>query len=424
VGWLVAASGILGWSAWAQTNLFPEFKAERAREYLEALAEKLPAQAGAGADWDLLQARLQSQLGRQDEAEQSARRGLERDPARADLQSFLADLFIRQDRMTEASNCLRRAIELDRDLPGGNRRLGMVRDRLGDPEGARGAFEQAIARAPDDSTARLLLGRWLLDQGHLREATVHLERACQLDPESANAFYVLSQAQNRLGERAAAAATLKTFQKLKDKEKFTVQAENAAYDDNHAMRRLAASIHTQSAALCFRQGQQALAESHLKQAILVAPWEPQGYEMLAEILLRTNRLREALGPCEALVRLKPKHAGYRAQLGTVLLQLKDASAGVEELGRALELDPNNPTALNNLARFFLGVRKELPTALELASRLAKVQPAAPNFDLLGWALYANGHTNEARAAAAQAAARDPDNAAYRERLRRLAPAPD
>jgi Flp pilus assembly protein TadD len=227
-----------------------------------------------------------------------------------------------------------------------------------------------------------------------------------------------------LGEREAAAATLKTFQQLKGKEKSMAQSENAAYNDNHEMCGLAASIHTQSAALCFRQGQPALAEAHLKQAILVAPWQPQAYEMLAEILLRTTRWWEARSPCEALVRMQPKHAAYRAQLGTVLLQLNDASAGVEELRRALELDPNNPAALNNLARFYLGVRQELPAALELASRLVKVQPAAPSFDLLGWALYVNGKTNQARVAAGQAVARDPNNATYRERLRRLGSASD
>jgi tetratricopeptide (TPR) repeat protein len=421
-GWLAASSILVG-SVGAQTNTFPEFKIERARDYLETLTRLLPNQAGSGADWDLLQARLESQLGRHDQSEQLARRALRQDPARADIQSFLADLLIRQDRMAEAGVCLQHALDLNPNLPGVNRRLGMVKDRLGDHEAARRAFERAIAQAPSDALARLLLGRLLLDQGKAREAQALLERACELEPESANAFYVLFRAQSRLGEHAAAAATLKKFQELKAKEKAATRAENVAYNDQEEMRALAASVHTQAAMLYFRQGQQVLAEAHLRQAIRIAPNEPLSYEMLATILLRSGRLPEARSPCEELVRLRPRQAAYRAQLGAVLLQLNQPAAGVEELKKALDLDPNQAIALNNLARFYLSVRQEAATALDLVTRLAKIQPLAANLDLLGWALYANGKTNEARAAAAQAVARDPNNPVYRERLRRLEAAP-
>lgn len=421
LGCCLAVSPLLGAGAGAQTHPFPEFKIEHARQYLEALSRLLPTQSVAGVDWDLLQAQLQSQLGRPDQAEQLARRKLELDPTRADVQSFLADLFIRQDRMDEAAVCLQRALELDPNLPAGNRRLGMVKDRLGDRGAARQAFEKAIAQAPDDAIARLLLGRLLLDQGQAEEAKAHLERACELDPESANAFYILAQAQHRLGEREAAAATLKKFRELKNQERAIMRAEDDAYDDQRQMRVLTASVHTQAAMLYLRQGQQPLAEAHLRQAMLVAPNEPRSYEMLADILLRGGRFQEALNPCEQLVQLRPQQALYHAQLGAVLLQLKETETGVKELKRALELDSNQPGALNNLARFYLGTRQQLPEALELASRLTKVQPVAAHFDLLGWAAYANGKTNEARAAAAQAVALDPNNPVYRERLRRLAP---
>jgi tetratricopeptide (TPR) repeat protein len=90
-----------------------------------------------------------------------------------------------------------------------------------------------------------------------------------------------------------------------------------------------------------------------------------------------------------------------------------------ELQRALELDPTQPQALYNLARARLTTRSELPQALELSRRLVEAQPSAESFDLLGWAFYANGKTNDARAAAAQAVKLAPNNAVYRQRLQRL-----
>jgi len=58
----------------------------------------------------------------------------------------------------------------------------------------------------------------------------------------------------------------------------------------------------------------------------------------------------------------------------------------------LELDPKQPGALGNLARFYLSSRQDLPEALGLCRRLVDSQPTAASYDLLGWACYANGLT--------------------------------
>ncbi|MCZ7639955.1 MAG: hypothetical protein M5U12_30250 [Verrucomicrobia bacterium] len=91
--------------------------------------------------------------------------------------------------------------------------------------------------------------------------------------------------------------------------------------------------------------------------------------------------------------------------------------------QALELDPQQPAALNNLARLYLGTGAQRSAALELSRRLVEVQPVAASYDLLGWALYANGLTNEARVAAGKAVELDPTNTMYRARLQRLGAGP-
>lgn len=387
------------------------------------MALDFQAQAGEVPETYFILARLQNRLGHQDQAERLARLAFERDPHRADIQSFLGELFIQEDRLQEAARCLRQALELDPKRAVDHRRLGMVLDRLGDRPGAREEFAAGIRLAPGDATTQLLMGRLLLDEKQPAEAAAHLSKACQLDPASGNAFYVLSQAQAQLGDQNASQENLKTFQRLKQKEKQTLVADDAAYDDRKVMRSVAAGFHTDAGTFFFQQGRADLAEAHLRQAMRIDTNDVRPCEMLAPYYLRTGALPSAREMYENLVRLRPKQAAYHVNLGTVLLRLKEYPAAAEELKRALELDPKQPEALNNLARFYLGARRDLPEALALCRRLIDLEPTAANYDLLAQVCYASGRTNDARAASAQAVERDPNNPIYRERQRRLAPNP-
>jgi Flp pilus assembly protein TadD len=386
---------------------------------LLTVARALPAQAGDAAEVWFLRARWLSQLGLKNGAERLTRQGLERATNRPDMHVFLADLLIRQDRLEEAAHCLRQAVQLNPAEPGGYTRLGMVLDRLGDSAGAQEAFAAAVRLFPQEANARLLLGRWLIDHDQATAAAAQLERACQLDPQMAGAYYALSQARTQLGDAPAASRALRTFQELKEKEKAMLDAENAARDPDREMRIRAAGFHLEAAALFGGPGQESLAEAHLRQAIQIAPQEPRPLELLGGFCLNKGRFAEARALFQELARLRPEQAAYQVTLGALHLKLQDHAAAVREFKRALELEPKQAEALHNLARYYLSSGRELPEALALCQRLVSVDTKAASFDLLGWALYANGRTNEALAAAAQAVAKDPTNQVYRERHRRL-----
>ena len=403
----------------AATNTLPEFRAEAARDYLLAAARQGLAEAGATAASCFTQARLYENLGQPAEAERWARQALGLAPTRADIEVFLASLLIRQDRMEEAAAGLRRAVATDPKVERGQVLLGMTLDRLGDPKGAEAAFVAAVQQKPRDAQPRLFLGRLLLDQGRAREAIDHLEEACRLDPQSRKNHYVLYQAQTRAGDTEGARHSLEKFQLLEAKQKSPMEAFGNGQTDGLRMRSYAAEFHNEMANLLQRQGKSALAEEHLRRAIAIAPDQPLACQRLAALCLHTGRLAEAKEQFAALVRLRPNEPDCRVNLATVLLQLNDYAGAVNELERVLQLDPNHPGALNNLARLYLGARRQLPEALALCQRLIAGQPDAATYDLLGWALYANGQTNEALKASGEAVRRDPDNPVYRERHRRL-----
>ncbi len=415
---------LVGWSfaCKAQTNIFPEFRPEGARAYWQTLAQTMTREIGTNVDGYFCLARLQSELGEKGEAERLARATLAANPERVEIDMFLAEALIRQDRMEEAAACLREAIKRDPKVTGGYRQLGMVLDRLGDHAGARQAFDSAVQQQPRDPGGWLLRGKSLLDDGKLKEAVADLEKACQLDPDTANAYYPLFQAQSKLGNREAAQVALKKFQELKKVENQKAEIgilTDKPSDNEPQIRAFTAETHQAAAAVLLRCGNTAAAENHLRQALSIIPQDAAAYELLSRVCLENGRLAEARTNLEEVVRLRPNAVGDRVNLGTLLLQLRDYPAGVAELKRALELDPKRVEALHNLARYYLTSRKEPAEALAFSKRLVEADASAASYDLLAWAYFANSRTNDAIAASAEAVRKDPGSTVYSNRLRRL-----
>jgi tetratricopeptide (TPR) repeat protein len=419
--WMVFALVLLCKTQAGDHTSFPQFRVETARDYWRELSELIPLQIGTNAEGLFLQARLQRRLGEVAQAEGLSRKAFQSDTNRAEIAVFLANMLIRDDKLDEAVVLLRKGVAAQPQVEGGYRLLGMALDRLGDPKAAREAFDAAVQYCPKDPTSWLLRGKLLLDQGLLQEAVSDLKESSRLDPESANPFYPLFQAQTKLGNTEAASAALSNFQKLKKVEKAGMGtfAEDGSYDNEADMRKSTAGFHVEVAKALMRENREELAEKHLRQAIDIAPLDPQAYEVLGRYYVIKRRLAEARLLIEEVVKLKPNDVSSHINLGTMLLESKDYGPAVAELRRALELDPKQQQALHNLARHFLSTRTNLAEALILCQRLVACKPEAANYDLLAWACYANGNTNEALKAAGQAIENEPTNPVYRDRLKRL-----
>jgi tetratricopeptide (TPR) repeat protein len=398
---------------------FPAFDLDSAREYLSSMAAEAPVQAGTNAATCLIVARVEQELGRVDVAESWARKGLALDPRSAEAKWFLARLWIREDRTEEAIACLREVVQLDASRSAAYRLLGMALERAGDTRGAEEALVNGLRLNPADAEAGVILGRLLLQQGRTREAVTQLEKACQSDPGSANGFYVLYQAQTSAGDAGGAQKSMQRFQALKKREQDGMSGVEARHSDDTKLRACAAEFHNGMALVFQQAGRMGEAEGQLRQAVRVAPEEQLAYQRLAALCARTGRLREAEEFFATLERLQPAQASYAVNRGILLLQLKDYAGAVQQFELVLQKEPNQPEALNHLARYFLSTRQRLPEALTLSRRLVEARPEAAHYDLLGWALYTNGRTNEAIEACRQAIQRDPGNAAYQERRRKL-----
>lgn len=100
------------------------------------------------------------------------------------------------------------ALRLNPRLPGLYTLSGIIREALGDQEGAAAAFEKGVEANPNDVDARLHFGGVLYKQRKLDAARAHLERALQIYPDSSQALYELALVKRAQGQLNSAVKDL------------------------------------------------------------------------------------------------------------------------------------------------------------------------------------------------------------------------
>ena len=158
----------------------------------------------------------------------------------------------RDDRHQQALKAFEAAAALNAGLPQLSVNVGVSRLALGDRDGARRAFDDALVRSDRDAAAHVylgwmdeqddrlpdarrhaeravalegdlaesrgLLGRILLKQGSPGAAVPHLEAAVAAEPRNPASRFLLAQAYQRTGRAAAAAREFAEARRLKEEE--------------------------------------------------------------------------------------------------------------------------------------------------------------------------------------------------------------
>jgi len=279
----------------------------------------------------------------------------------------LGKLLIAAEYYDVAETCL---VEAGR-LASGDMRwpylLGHVFRYRNDPAGAASAFEQALARAPDDAPSLVWLAEMRLAQDRPQDAEAALQRALALDPSSGAALFGLGraslarqdyrQAVDYL-ERALAAAP---------------QATRIQYPLALAYRGL---------------GDRDRAEAHLRE---------RGE---ADVPMTDPLLSEVAG-------LLQNAAAYETR-GSQALEARQWPEAIENLSKAVELVPDNAFSRVNLG-MALYMHGEPDAALTQYRAAVRLSPglARAHFGI-GVLTEARGLDEEAISAFSTAVANDPD----------------
>ena len=163
-------------------------------------------------------------------------------------------------------------------------RAGSAAYNAGDFEGARKAYEQAIARNPEDADALNNLAQTLVRLEKVKEAIPRFERAIALTPTRAPFHFNLAQALGSTGQLDRAIAEYR-------------EAARLGPDDYTTLYNLGIALH--------KKGDAAAAIPEYRRAIALAPGEASFHLSLAMSLEEVGRAAEAVREYEAYIRLAP-----------------------------------------------------------------------------------------------------------------------
>jgi Flp pilus assembly protein TadD len=261
-------------------------------------------------------------------------------------------------------------------------RAGMANERTGNYPGAVRAYERGLAVAPDNVELLNSLGFSLFQQGKSAEAVVALEKALAVDPKHAKAHNNMALASIDLGEFELAEAHYR--------ESLAIEPQPAIYSDLGFVLE--------------RQGMTEEASELYRKSLELDPESASAHYNLAASLARRGELTEAERHFRAALAENP-NAQTSTGLGFVLAQQGRTDEAIATLRDAIEADPRQPAAYDQLAAILVAEGR-LEEAATNYRQVIDLRPDAAAHQKLADVLMRLGRAAEARREMGMATALD------------------
>jgi len=294
------------------------------------------------------------------------------------LHAVIADLCGRP--LAESTARFERARALDPEYAALWLNEGRLCARRGEPERARAAYGEALRLVPDYGAAHLGLGQLLLTVGEPELALEHLERAAAEAPDDQAVNAALASAYMRRGDRtrarSAAAVSKRELHTVDDRDPIRMAVEEQSVN-----------IHT-----TFDRGKRRLAEGDFAGAIRDfeiflsgRPDTAAAHGLLGEAYLKSGQAAKALEHLGRAVQLEPDDPGRRVTLAKLLLlgRPPDLDGAEGHLKAALAAEPRHAGALS-WTGCLLTERGRFQEAVAHFER-STIGYAADAFELFTWA---------------------------------------
>jgi tetratricopeptide (TPR) repeat protein len=290
-------------------------------------------------------------MGRLQEAEETARRGLDiRDDP--DIRYVLSAALTKQNRLPEAEAELSRILAFDAGHSDALRQMGILRHRQGNPAEALGYYRRALRSDPSPD---LLYNIALLEmeQGEYAAAAAGFTRARALAPQVPEIALRQAQAEIHRDLRGRVSPEALGALKLDD-----LRGHAAAARLLRLLPDAAGIAARLEPALALRSSREA------RQAILAA---------LAGLERGRGRVAEARRWYESILQAGGDEAACRLAIGEMAAQAGDHAGAERELERALALDPGLAQAQARLG-FIARTRGDAAAALARYTRALQAEP--------------------------------------------------
>ena len=235
-------------------------------------------------------------------------------------------------------------------------RAGMANERTGNYPAAVKAYDRGLAVEPENVELLNARGFALFQQGESEQAVISLEKAIEIDPKHWKAHNNMALASVDMGEFEIAEAHYR--------ESLAIEPQPAIYNDLGFVLE--------------RQGLPFEAVDMYRKSLELDPESAAAHFNLASTLARSGEFAEAEQHFRAVLEKDPGSQAYTG-LGIVLWQQGRQDEGMANMRAAIEADPENATAHDQLGKMLLQkgkleeARKELAQAKALNPSLGDVQ---------------------------------------------------
>ena len=338
-----------------------------------------------------------------DEAIEGMRAALELDPASAQAHFILGTALSAKGEGAGARTELARALEIDPGLIEARRVLARVHASLGEHEYAVEEARGYLAAVPDSTQTRILLAQSLVILRRMDAAISELNSIPEAE-RNADVLYALGRVHLGMGNDREAREYLIKANELKPTHHDILrnlvrldQKENRLAE-SVARVEAASQAETENAKLRTLSGLVALmdnrsndAEVAFRKAIELDPTGAAGYEQLARLYAKTGRLNEAVTTYEAAIKARPEDPNLHYFLGTLYSFGGAQDKAIERYEDAIKYGPDLAYPKNDLAYIYAESGENLDRALDLAQDAKAALPdTATVADTLGWVLYKRG----------------------------------
>lgn len=296
----------------------------------------------------------------------------------------ITEAKIREEKFEDASKLFAEALTLAPENPDVTLDYAALRLQEGKPKEAQALAERAVQLAPGNGRAQYMLGAALYQQQDYAGAKEHLEKA------------VVAQPKFEIGYLLGI-----TYVRLQDLNRATLLFNEMAVGLGDTPQ-----IHVLFGR-AYREGDyldQAISE--LRKALAKDGRIKVAHYLLAMAYLERDGdsgFGEAVPELEAELKVSPNDPRTHYMVGYIALKRHDTRQAEQELGRAAELDPENPDPLISLGQLYLDAVRlpEAENAFRRAIALTK-DPARNGYQVnrahyaLGRILLQTGHEDEGK----------------------------
>jgi Tfp pilus assembly protein PilF len=323
-------------------------------------------------------------------AEKSFRQAAELNPGEIAAEEALAQIAIQRNDLNLLSDVAGRTITSVPRFALGYVWRGMVEINRNMVDKGEADLKTATTVAPQSPEAFLELGRLRFSQKRFPDGVTYLEQALQNDPNSVPSMRLLIE--------------YDINQKQPDKAMARLNAQIEKSPRNSYFYDMLAEMQQHDKKLD-------LAAASAQKAIELNSGDKAGVALFSQIQVQRGQVAAAITVWERWLYAHPNDAGVDTILGTLEESRGNMSKAEDYYRKALQIQPQEVAAANNLAYRMLENGENIDVALTLAQTARQGAPkSATTADTLAWAYYYKGTYSFARDLLEDAVRTDPNNA--------------